>query len=75
MPPCLLSTARSEKRGQEAVKLLQKEGLDPKFLQLDITSSESIEAAKKAILAKYGHLDVFVGNAAISVQVIIVIHL
>ena len=65
MPP----TARSEKRGREALTLLQEEGLHPKFMQLDITSNESIEAAKRDILAKYGHLDVLVNNAGICLRV------
>ena len=70
MPTKHTPTARSEKRGREAVKLLQEEGLDPKFMQLDITSTESIEEAKRAVLSKYGHLDVLVGNAGVCTRVI-----
>lgn len=53
----------------EAVKQLQAEGLNLKFLQLDITSSESIETAKRYLLIHYGHLDVLVNNAGIAITV------
>ena len=36
-------TARNEERGQDAIKLLQAEGLNPKFHQLDIDSLPLIE--------------------------------
>ena len=52
-----------------AMKQLESEGLTPKFLQLDITSSESIEAAKAYLLANYGHLDVLINNAGVCLTV------
>ena len=58
-------TARDEGRGQEAVKLLNGEGLNPKFHQLDITSQESVDALKKFVVEKYGGVDVLVNNAGI----------
>ena len=56
-------TARDEGRGQAAVALLNAEGLNPKFHQLDITSQESIDTLKKFVLEKYGGIDVLVNNA------------
>ena len=56
-------TARDEGRGQEAVKLLNGEGLNPKFHQLDITSQESVDALKKFVVEKYEGVDVLVNNA------------
>ena len=56
-------TARDEGRGREAVALLNAEGLDPKFHQLDITSQNSVDALKKFIVDKYGGIDVLVNNA------------
>ena len=47
-------TARDESRGQEAVKLLQGEGLTPKFHQLDIASCDSISKVKEFLKANYG---------------------
>ena len=51
------------------MKSLQAEGLEPVFIQLDITSAESIEAAKKEIVTKYGQLDVLINNAAVCCNV------
>lgn len=47
-------TARDESRGQDAVKQLQGEGLDPKFHQLDISSRDSISKVKEFLTAHYG---------------------
>ena len=65
--------ARDEQRGMDAVKQLQAEGLNPKFLQLDITSSESIQAVKRHVLLHYGHLDVLINNAGIAISVIMMV--
>ncbi|XP_070566394.1 carbonyl reductase [NADPH] 1-like isoform X2 [Ptychodera flava] len=62
-------TARNEERGKEAVKELQKEGLDPKFHQLDTTSMESIDRIKKHFLEHYGGIDVLVDNAGIAYKI------
>ena len=59
-------TARSEERGKEAVKTLEAEGLNPKFHQLDITSSASIEELRKFMVDSYGGVDVLVNNAGIA---------
>ena len=42
---------------------LAAEGLTVKYLQLDVTSTKSIQAAKKTIEYEEGHLDVLVNNA------------
>lgn len=47
-------TARDESRGEDAVKQLQGEGLDPKFHQLDIASRDSISKVKEFLTAHYG---------------------
>ena len=59
-------TARNEENGRRAVVTLEAEGLQPKFHQLDIDSTESIEALKQFLLANYGGLDVLVNNAGIA---------
>ncbi|XP_002734817.1 carbonyl reductase [NADPH] 1-like [Saccoglossus kowalevskii] len=59
-------TARDEGRGRKAVENLEKEGLHPKFHQLDITNQESIDNLQKYLKDKYGGLDVLVNNAAIA---------
>lgn len=65
----MIPSARNDKKGMEAVKKLQAEGLDPKFIQLDISSTESIQAAKKEFVAKYGKLDVLINNAGVCINV------
>ncbi|XP_002734818.1 carbonyl reductase [NADPH] 1-like [Saccoglossus kowalevskii] len=59
-------TARDEERGKKAVEDLEKEGLHPKFHQLDITNQKSIDNLQKYLKDKYGGLDVLVNNAAIA---------
>lgn len=61
--------ARHAGKGREAVEKLQKEGLDPKFLHLDVCSIESINAAKKEVEDTYGRLDVLVHCAGIILPV------
>ncbi|XP_046567681.1 carbonyl reductase [NADPH] 1-like [Haliotis rubra] len=59
-------TSRDEGRGQAAIADLNKEGLKPKFSQLDINDRSSIERLKSFLLSTYGGLDVLVNNAAIA---------
>ena len=62
----VLLTARDVTRGKEAVSLLEKEGLHPKFHQLDIISKDSIQAIKEFLENQYNGLDVLVNNAGIA---------
>ena len=55
---------RDESRGQEAEQLLKSEGLDARFVQLDVTDAASIEAAAAQIEA----LDVLINNAGIMLE-------
>ena len=48
---------------------LNKEGLEPHFLHLDVAAIESIEAAKKEVEEKYGRLDVLVHCAGLIMNV------
>ena len=50
----VILTARDESRGRTAVSLLEGEGLQPKFHQLDIDSCDSIAALKVSIEKNYG---------------------
>jgi len=59
-------TARDVGRGEEAVAALKKEGLNPKFHQLDISNDDSIKTLAAFLKDKYGGVDVFVNNAAIA---------
>ena len=57
---------RNAENGQQAMALLEKEGLKPKFHQLDIDSAESIENLRKYIAETYGGLDVLINNAGMA---------
>ena len=60
-------TSRDEGRGNEAVaELKEKEGLNPVYHQLDITSRDSIEGLVTFIRDKYGGLDILINNAGIA---------
>ncbi|KAL0849311.1 hypothetical protein ABMA28_013633 [Loxostege sticticalis] len=58
-------TARSEERGQEAVKKLEELDLHPSFHVLDVTSEESVQAFATHISTHYSGIDVLVNNAGI----------
>ncbi len=59
-------TSRNSQLGEEAVKLLKDEGLEPKYHQLDITSEDSIAKLAVFIMEKYGGVDVLINNAGIA---------
>ncbi|ELU15972.1 hypothetical protein CAPTEDRAFT_152583 [Capitella teleta] len=63
----VILAARDGSRGLAAVSSLEKEGLHPKFHQLDITNQESIDQLKVFIAETYGGLDVLVNNAGMFV--------
>jgi len=48
---------------------LQKEGLHPKFHQLDIDDQESIQVLRQFLVDTYGGLDILVNNAGIAYKV------
>jgi NAD(P)-dependent dehydrogenase (short-subunit alcohol dehydrogenase family) len=52
--------ARDPERGQRAAQ-----ELGARFVQLDVTNDESVQAAAKQVLEEAGHLDVLVNNAGI----------
>ena len=62
-------SARDEGRGQAAVEELKKEGLSPKFHQLDITDHASIVKLAGFLKEKYGGIDILVNNAGIAYKV------
>ncbi|WP_285660492.1 SDR family oxidoreductase [Actinorhabdospora filicis] len=61
----VLVGARSPERGEKAAAELREAGLDARFLRLDVTDEESVEAAVKVVEAEFGRLDVLVNNAGI----------
>jgi NAD(P)-dependent dehydrogenase (short-subunit alcohol dehydrogenase family) len=57
---------RDATTGREAADTLTKEGLDVRFVELDVTRMETISAAAARIEADFGKLDVLVNNAGIA---------
>lgn len=62
----VILTARNPDLGKAAVQELEKEGLHPKFHQLDITDHASIVALRDFLEKTYQGLDVLVNNAGIA---------
>lgn len=61
----ILLGARDAGRGQAAVATLRSEGVQARFVSIDLSSSESIKAAAADIERQEGRIDVLVNNAAI----------
>uniref|UniRef100_A0A0B7ATQ6 carbonyl reductase (NADPH) n=1 Tax=Arion vulgaris TaxID=1028688 RepID=A0A0B7ATQ6_9EUPU len=59
-------TSRDEGRGKEALKELEKEGLHPKFHQMDVNNAKSVEVLRDFLQKNYNGLDVLINNAAIA---------
>ncbi|OWF55653.1 Carbonyl reductase [NADPH] 1 [Mizuhopecten yessoensis] len=62
----VILTSRMTPKGKDALRVLQKEGLNPVFHELDITQSESIWMLRKYIEDHYGGIDILINNAAVS---------
>jgi NAD(P)-dependent dehydrogenase (short-subunit alcohol dehydrogenase family) len=64
----VLLGARDEQRGKQAAAKLQAEGLDVRFLHLDVNDETTHKAAHSFIEDKFGKLDILVNNAAIALD-------
>lgn len=62
----VLLGARDEQRGEQAADKLKQEGLDVRFLQLDVNDTASQDAAAKFIADNFGKLDILINNAGIA---------
>jgi len=61
----VLVGARDEARGQAAATKLKVEGVDARFVPLDVTNKETIGRTARWIEDQFGHLDILVNNAGI----------
>ncbi|MFF2088292.1 SDR family oxidoreductase [Nocardia sp. NPDC058176] len=57
--------ARDRPRGEAAVADLVADGLDVRFVELDVTSDDSVAAAADTVRTATGRLDVLINNAGI----------
>lgn len=64
----VLVGARNEQRGEEAAQKLKSEGLDARFVRLDVTDQTTIDAAADRIGKEFQKLDILVNNAAIGLD-------
>ncbi|MGH3376124.1 MAG: SDR family oxidoreductase [Actinoallomurus sp.] len=62
----VLIGARDPGRGGTAAADLADDGLDVRFVRLDVTDPATIKAAADLIGTEYGRLDILINNAAIS---------
>jgi NAD(P)-dependent dehydrogenase (short-subunit alcohol dehydrogenase family) len=59
----VLVGARDGERGREAAQVLIKDGIDARFVRLDVTDAGSVQAAAEWVDAEFGRLDVLINNA------------
>jgi NAD(P)-dependent dehydrogenase (short-subunit alcohol dehydrogenase family) len=64
----VLVGARDEPRGEEAARTLKSEGLDARFIHLDVTDQNTIDTAAARIESEFKKLDILVNNAAIGLD-------
>ncbi|MFA1544390.1 SDR family oxidoreductase [Actinomadura monticuli] len=62
----VLLGARSAEHGERAAAALGGEGIDARFVRLDVTDAGTVEAAAKLIDAEFGRLDILINNAGIT---------
>lgn len=61
-------TSRDIERGKDAINDLRKQGLLPRYHQLDVTERESVLKFKNYLQDTYGGIDILVNNAGIAVS-------
>jgi NAD(P)-dependent dehydrogenase (short-subunit alcohol dehydrogenase family) len=62
----VLAGARDEERGLAAERELRADGVDARFVSLDVTADASVQEAADWIEREYGRLDILVNNAGIA---------
>jgi NAD(P)-dependent dehydrogenase (short-subunit alcohol dehydrogenase family) len=64
----VLIGARNEDRGKKAEEELLKEGINARFVLLDVTKQYTINEAAALVNKAYGSLDILINNAGIAVE-------
>src|SRR5579863_5186986 len=59
-------TARDPQKGQAAAEKLRKEGMDARFVKLDVNDKADYQAVASFLADNFGHLDILINNAGIS---------
>ena len=61
----VIVAGRDALRGEEVVQIIKENNGDASFVELDISSDDSIKSAYEFVREKYGKLDILVNNAGI----------
>jgi NAD(P)-dependent dehydrogenase (short-subunit alcohol dehydrogenase family) len=61
----VIVAARDERKAESAAVVLRSEGLTANALQLDVTSTDSINQAAEAVHVDHGRLDILINNAGV----------
>jgi NAD(P)-dependent dehydrogenase (short-subunit alcohol dehydrogenase family) len=64
----VLMAARDGQRGEKAVSELRAQNLPVEFIQLDVTSQESVDRAAVEVARRHGRLDILINNAGIALD-------
>jgi NAD(P)-dependent dehydrogenase (short-subunit alcohol dehydrogenase family) len=64
----VLAAARNPELGQKAAARLKAEGLDVRFIHIDLDAPETAVTAAKTIRKEFGKLDLLINNAAIAAK-------
>ena len=62
----VLAAARNEEFGTQAAAKLQAEGIDVRFVHIDLNAKETAVTAAETIRKQFGKLDLLINNAGIS---------
>ncbi len=62
----VLGAARNEEFGRQAAAKLQAEGLDMRFVHIDLNAQETAVAAAETIRNQFGKLDLLINNAGVA---------
>lgn len=62
----VLVGARDAAKGEDAVKTLRGEGVEARFLPIDVTDAGSIAAAAQSVEREFGWLDILINNAGVA---------
>jgi NAD(P)-dependent dehydrogenase (short-subunit alcohol dehydrogenase family) len=62
----VLMGARNKAAGEDATARLSAEGIDARFIAIDVAEYASIEASAATITSNFGRLDILVNNAGIN---------
>jgi NAD(P)-dependent dehydrogenase (short-subunit alcohol dehydrogenase family) len=64
----VILAARDPQKGEAAAESLRSEGIDAKFLKLDVTNRQDHAAAAAFLDQNFGRLDILINNAGVSLE-------